>query len=79
MVDKLTPAEFVLMYVRAWSRLDYDAFVTNVLKSTPREGDTWQEEKFRLFQDAGVCLACLSLEHVENTIDYAQQLNRVGS
>ena len=76
-MNKITTEEFVHMYVKAWFSLDYDSFVTHILKATPRSGDAWQEEKFELFQSGALKLSQMNVEHIENIVNYIQQFGSI--
>ena len=70
MSNEITPSEFVRLFMSAYIELGRDAFVTHILRVTPREGDVWQDEKFKLFQNTGSALARLSPEYITNIINY---------
>ena len=71
MGNGITPTAFAWLFVRVYTQLNRDAYVTHILGSTPRKGDTWQNEKFARFQAAAEALSRMSPEHIENVISYA--------
>lgn len=73
MSEKMTAEKFARSIIDAYWILDCDAFVRVILKSEPRNGDVWQEEKFERFQQAAAGLARLSPEIIESIIDYMQK------
>lgn len=76
MSTSVTPTEFARLFTSVYYQADYERFVSKVLACSPREGDSWQQEKFELFQAAGKALARLSAEHVEAVITYGQHLTK---
>jgi hypothetical protein len=57
--ERFSVEEFKWAFGAAFSELDYNSFVSNILQSTPRANDVWQTEKWEIFQNA--CLAILRL------------------
>ena len=69
MADKITPEEFAHLFTRAYMRMDFNSFVVYVLDDIPQPYDTWQMEKFRVFQKTARWLSRMSTEHIENIIE----------
>ena len=74
MSDRITPTEFAQLFTDTYMHADLERFVLGVLACEPRTGDTWQQEKFEIFQTAGRALARMSAEHIEAVIAYGQLL-----
>ena len=69
----VTPTVFKRLFTSAYMHLDRAMFVRTILDRQPRVGDTWQDEKFDIFQATGRGLALLPVEMVEAIINYALQ------
>ena len=67
----ITPTQFTQRFISAYMQMDYACFVRVVLCTEPREGDSWQREKFEIFQTAAQYLARLSIEHIKAIIAWS--------
>ena len=57
MEERYTLSEVRGMIGNAYNNLNYNRFVEEILQTSPREPDVWQEEKWELFQ--AMCIGLL--------------------